>query len=94
MVKIYVPLFELLNVVPGRETVLMATLSLATTVKARVADWTLVVNATVPELTEKLVIVGFWSSTLLTVIFKVSLTELLFVSVTVNVNVSVVLPKL
>ena len=90
----YVPLFELLNEVPGNETVLIATLSLATTVKARVIDWTLVVNATVAELTEKLVIVGFWSSTLLTVILKVSLVELLFVSVTVNVKVSVVLPKL
>ena len=89
----YVPLFELLNEVPGNETVLIATLSLATTVKARVMT-DLIVIATVDELTEKLVIVGFWSSTLLTVILKVSLVELLFVSVTVNVKVSIVLPKL
>ena len=45
--------------VPGILTDEIATLSLATTVKARVTDGALVVKFTLLELTEKLVIVGF-----------------------------------
>jgi hypothetical protein len=80
-------------VVPGIFTDEIATLSLATTVNERVTDWTLVVRLTLALLTEKLEIVGFSSSTLLIVISNVSLTELLFVSVTVKVNVSVEFPN-
>ena len=74
---------------PGRPTVLIATLSLTTAVKVTVWVCDEVLRSTVVSSTEKLVIDGSWSSALLILIVTVSVIELLAVSVTVSVTVSV-----
>ena len=79
--------------VPGILTVSTATLSLAATVNTTVWLWDDVVNSTVVSLAVKLLIDGFWSSTLLILIDTVSVTLLPAVSLTVNVSVSLLLPK-
>ena len=81
-------------VVPGRLTLLTATLSVATTVKVTVCVCDEVLSSTEVSSAEKLLIDGFWSSLLLMLIVTVSVTELLAVSVTVNVRVSLEEPKL
>ena len=88
----YVPELELLNVVPGRLTLLIATLSLTTAVKVTVCVCDEVLRSTDVSFAEKLLIDGSWSSALLILIVTVSVIELLAVSVTVNVNVSVASP--
>ena len=85
---------ELLNVVPGRLTLFMATLSLTTAVNVTVCVCDEVLSSTVVSSAEKLLIDGSWSSALLILIVTVSVIELLAVSVTVSVKVSVASPKL
>ena len=81
-------------VVPGTETVEIALLSVATTVKVTVCDWEEVLRSTLVSSALKLPIDGFWSSVLVT------LTEIVWValfpaaSVAVAVKVSEVVPKL
>ena len=90
----YVPLFELLNEVPGRETVLIATLSLTTAVKVTVCDCEEVARETLVSSAPKLSIDGSWLSVLVTVTLRLSVVALPVVSVTVTVKLSVLVPKL
>ena len=59
-----------------------------------VCVWDEVLSSTEVSSAEKLLMDGFWSSLLLMLIVTVSVTELLAVSVTVNVRVSLEEPKL
>mgnify|MGYP003303274983 CR=1 FL=1 len=93
MLNTYVPALELLNVVPGRLTLLIATLSLTVTVNATTCVCDEVFNSTVVSLA-LILQVGSWSSALLILIVISCVTELLALSVTVAVNVSVLSPKL
>ena len=69
-------------------------MSLATTVNVTVCVFDDVLSSTEVSFAVKLLIAGFWSSVLLTTISIVSVLLLPAVSVTVAVNVSLVLPKL
>ena len=92
--KTYVPLLELLSVVPGSPTEVTATLSVTMAVNVTVWLCDEVVRETVESSALKLVIDGSWSS--LFVILTVTVCVELFpaASVAVAVNVSVVSPKL
>ena len=94
MLNTCVPALELLNVVPGRLTLWIATLSLTTAVNVTVCVCELVANVTLVSSAPKLLIDGFWSSLLVILIVTVSVTLFPAVSLTVNVNVSLDEPKL
>ena len=78
---------------PGRLTLLIATLSLTVTVNDTVCSCDEVLSSTVVSLALT-VQDGAWSSALLILMVIVSVTELLALSVTVTVNVSLLSPKL
>ena len=94
MDQLYVePLLPLL-VVLGNEALLMALLSLNTALNVTDWDWEDDLRSIVLSLTVKLEIEGAWSSVLVTIISIVAVAELEWLSIAVNVKLSVVFPKL
>ena len=87
------PLLPLL-VVFGKEALLIALLSLNTALNVTDWDWEDDLRSIVLSLTVKLEIEGAWSSVLVTIISIVAVEELEWLSIAVNVKLSVVSPKL
>ena len=95
MVKVKVPLLELVCVAPGKEILVTSLLSETTAVNVMVLLWSEVLSsiAEAEALFVKLWIVGFWSSSFWIVKLTSSVTLFPAASVTVIVCVSLLYPQ-